>query len=149
MPSTLGTLATIVGVLSLPAAPARAPLPGFSKGVCTESPHVSDRPPDDPAASSLASPGATWFENEQRTLWAWWWGQTEDGSYKVLWVRPGLVLRVTGKRLDATSGPLRAEIPGGYDHTFQASGLYFPASGCWQVDATASGQSLRFVVRIP
>jgi hypothetical protein len=126
----------------------QAPQPGFAAGVCTESPHVRDRPPDDPGASSFASPGATWFANDSRTLWAWWWGKMSDGGYKVLWVRPGRALKVTGTRLDATSAPLRADIPSGYDDSFQASGLYFPGPGCWQVDATASGQTLRFVVRI-
>jgi hypothetical protein len=121
---------------------------GFSNGVCTESPEVSDRPPDDPNASSFASPGATWYANDSRTLWAWWWGKTPSGDYKVLWVRPPGTLSVTGKRLDGSSAPLSAHIPGGYDNTFQASGLSFPTAGCWQVDANASGQSLRFVVQI-
>jgi hypothetical protein len=33
------------------------PTAGFSNGACTESLKVSDRPPDDPGASSLASAG--------------------------------------------------------------------------------------------
>jgi hypothetical protein len=52
-------------------------------------------------------------------------------------------------RLDGASAPLETTIPGGYYSTYQASGLYFPESGCWQVDAAASGQTLRFVVHIP
>jgi hypothetical protein len=149
MPAAPGILVALIGSLVLPARPVQTPAPGFANGVCTESPHVSDRPPDDPGASSFASPGATWFANDSRTLWAWWWGKTSDGSYKVLWVRPGRWLVVTGKRLDGPSAPMRADIPGGYDNTYQASGLDFPAPGCWQVDAAASGQTLRFVVRIP
>jgi hypothetical protein len=148
MPSTIGILSALV-VAAFHAAPSQTPAPGFANGVCTESPHVSDRPPDDATASSFASPGATWFANDSRTLWAWWWGKTSGGDYKVLWVRPGRVLNVTGKRLDGESEPLRAWIPDGYYNTYQASGLDFPAAGCWQVDATASGQSLRFIVRIP
>jgi hypothetical protein len=145
--SALGILVTIVGLLS-PAVPRQTSAPGFANGVCTESPHVSDRPPDDPGASSFASPGATWFANDSRTLWAWWWGKTAGGDYKVLWVRPGQWLRVSGKRLDGDSEPMQPQIPDGYYNTYQASGLYFPKPGCWQVDAIASGQSLRFVVRI-
>jgi hypothetical protein len=140
--------AALTGILSVASSLAQTPAPGFAGGVCTESPHVSDRPPDDPGASSFASPGATWFANPSRTLWAWWWGKMSDGGYKVLWVRPGQSLIVTGKRLDRTAAPLRADIPGGYYNTYQASGLYFPEPGCWQIDATASTQTLRFVVRI-
>jgi hypothetical protein len=46
-----------------------------------------------------------------------------------------LTIDVTGKRLDGDSAPFRALIPPGYRFTYQASGLYFPAAGCWQVDA--------------
>jgi hypothetical protein len=147
MRSTIGIVTAVA--LSLSAAHGQTPAPGFADGVCTESPHVSDRPSDDPGASSLASPGATWFANDSRTLWAWWWGKTYTGDYKVLWVRPGRSLQVTGTRLDGASAPLTAHIPDGYYDTYQASGLYFPTSGCWQVDAAAAGQTLRFVVRIP
>jgi|SRR5579872_6626352 len=122
---------------------------GYRNGVCTESPTVRDRPADDPNASSFASPAGTWYANDSRTLWAWWWGRMSNGGYKVLWVRPGLALNVTGTRLDGTTGPLKADLPGGYFSSFQASGLYFPTAGCWEVDARAGGQSLRFVVRIP
>jgi hypothetical protein len=88
MPSSIGVYVTLVSLLFL-SAPAQTPAPGFTNGVCTESPHVSDRPLDDPHASSLASPGVTWFANDSRRLWAWWWGKTADGGCKILWIRPG------------------------------------------------------------
>ena len=47
---------------------------------CEVSPTVSDRPPDDPAASTFASPGGTWYANADRTLWAWWWGKRHNGE---------------------------------------------------------------------
>jgi hypothetical protein len=147
MASAIGVIVAIVGSLSLPAVLEQTSIPGFA-GVCTESPHVADRPPDDPGASSFASPGATWFANDSRTLWAWWWGKTYTGGYKVLWVRPGQSLNVTGTRLDGPSAPMRSDVPGGYDNTYQASELYFPESGCWQIDAAASGKTLRFVVHV-
>jgi len=133
--------------LTIAASP-QPPAPGFANGVCTESPKTTARPPDDSNASSFASPGATWFVNDNHTVWAWWWGRMEDGGYKVLWVRPGMAVNVTGTRLDGTAGPLRADIPSGYYTSFQASGLYFPSAGCWQVNAVATGESLRFVVKI-
>jgi hypothetical protein len=142
-------VAALTAFIFFAAAPSSMQTAGYSNGVCTESPTVRDRPPDDPNSSSFASPAGTWYANDSRTLWAWWWGRTSDGGYKVLWVRPGQALNVTGTRLDGTSAPLKAHIPGGYFSSFQASGLYFPTAGCWQVDARAGGQSLRFVVRIP
>jgi hypothetical protein len=55
-------------------------------------------------------------------------------------------LRVTGRKLDGDASPLTASIPSGYAITwgFQASGLYFPAAGCWQVVARV-GLTQRYV----
>ena len=117
---------------------------------CEVTKPVQDRPPDDPHASSFQSPGAIWYANRDRTLWAWWWGRTSTGGYKVLWVRPvGSELKVEGRRLDGPADPLIARIPDLYPWTYQASGLSFPAEGCWRVEATAGTASLTFVVRIP
>jgi hypothetical protein len=118
--------------------------------VCTVSEPVQDRPPDDPAASSFASPNGTWYANEARTMWAWWWGKRSVGDYKVLWVRPvGAQLKISGRRLDGESPPLAANIPSGYPYTFHATAIAFPSSGCWQVEGTAGDARLTFVVRIP
>src|SRR5829696_2245185 len=102
---------------------------------CPASRPVPERPPDDPRASSFASPHGTWYANEERTLWAWWWGRTGTDGYKVLWVRPiGAQLNVSGRRLDSGSEApgLTAHIPSGYPYSFQASGLSFPDAGCWE-----------------
>ena len=140
---------TVLVALTLSIAAAQAPTPGFTNGVCTVTESVSDRPPDDPHSTSFAIPHASWFANARRTVWAWWWGKTSDGGYKVLWVRPaGAQMTITGKRLDAESPAMTASIPAGYPFSYQASGLYFPAPGCWQVDGSASGESVRFVVLI-
>jgi hypothetical protein len=41
---------------------------------------------------------------------------------------------ITGRRLDATAPPLRADVPAGYGRTgFQASGVSFRTEGCWEV----------------
>jgi hypothetical protein len=83
-------------------------------------------------------------------MWAWWWGKRSTGDYKVLWVRPqGAKLTVTGHRLDGPAPPVTADIPSGYQWTFQASGVRFPTAGCWQVDANAGGKTITFVVKIP
>jgi hypothetical protein len=121
-----------------------------SSAPCEVTKPVQDRPPDDPHASSFQSPGGIWYANGDRTLWAWWWGRTSTGSYKVLWVRPvGSQLKVQGRRVDGPADPLTARIPDLYPWTYQASGLNFPAGGCWRVEATAGDASLTFVVRVP
>ena len=58
MRSWLGLLIALVTFPSFSQS-AQNPAPGFSNGVCTESPRVRARPPDDPGGSSFASPGAT------------------------------------------------------------------------------------------
>jgi hypothetical protein len=123
--------------------------PGYVNGVCHTSPTVKDRPPDDPNADTFASPGGTWYADRDRTIWAWWWGRRSDGSYKALWVRPkGSTLIVTGRRLDGPSSPLKADIARS-NYTFETSGLTFPKPGCWEVNASDAGKTLRFVVAIP
>ena len=54
-----------------------------------------------------------------------------------------------GRRLDAPAPPLRVDVPGGYGRSgFQASGLTFPAEGCWEVIGRVPGQGLRFIVHV-
>jgi hypothetical protein len=58
-------------------------------------------------------------------------------------------LRIEGKRLDAPAPPLRAYIPDGYGPTgFQATGLTFPAQGCWKVAGSLGRARLTFVVLV-
>lgn len=72
-----------------------------------------------------------------------------DGSIgqKFLWWRitPG-ILAITGRRLDAPAPPLQASIPDGYGTSgLQASGVFFPTEGCWEITGTVGGQTLSFV----
>lgn len=58
-------------------------------------------------------------------------------------------LRIEGKRLDAPSAPLRAEVPDGYgNYGFQATYIIFPTPGCWQVTGHVGVASLTFVTRV-
>jgi len=72
-----------------------------------------------------------------------------DGSIgqKFLWWRiTAGTLAITGRRLDAPAPSLRASIPDGYGSTgLQASGVYFPTEGCWEITGTVGGQTLSFV----
>lgn len=55
-------------------------------------------------------------------------------------------LTITGRRLDAPAPPLRASVPVGYGSTgFQASGVDFPAEGCWEITGTVGSSELTFV----
>jgi hypothetical protein len=57
------------------------------------------------------------------------------------------MLQVEGSRLDGEAPPLEAEIPCCYgDSGQQASGLFFPVPGCWEVVAQAEQETLRFVI---
>jgi hypothetical protein len=72
-----------------------------------------------------------------------------DGSigWKLGWWRevPGKLV-IAGRRLDAPGPPLRGEASDGYgDRGFQASGVYFPSPGCWEVTGTVGQVSLTFV----
>jgi hypothetical protein len=124
---------------------------GSRTTACTVSSTVSDRPPDDPAASTFASPGGTWYANADRTLWAWWWGKRHNGEYKVLWVRPrGEQVRVRGERLDGPPARLLQTFPATDSRaTFTPSSLAFPGPGCWSVSATSGKAEVEFVVAIP
>ena len=58
-------------------------------------------------------------------------------------------LAIVTRRLDATTAPLPADVPGGYGDTgFQVSGLNFPAAGCWEVSGRVGGNTLTFVVNV-
>lgn len=72
-----------------------------------------------------------------------------DGSigWKFGWWRKiGGDLTITGRRLDASGPPLRADVPSGYGPSgFQASGVYFPTEGCWEITGQVRTTALTFV----
>jgi hypothetical protein len=58
-------------------------------------------------------------------------------------------LTITGRRLDGSSAPLKAEVPSGYKPIgFQPSQLIFPSEGCWEIVGRADDATLRFVTEI-
>ena len=108
----------------------------------------------EPSSETNAFRGSagTWYTNADRTIWAG--GQATDLSAgasgnKVPWLRPsGTDLTVSGRRLDGESAPLRAVIPCCFPNSFQASGLYLPTDGCWEITAKAGAHRLTFVTRV-
>ncbi|HEV2778737.1 MAG TPA: hypothetical protein VGX25_04990 [Actinophytocola sp.] len=118
------------------------------------------RPPDGVAPGSLFG-SATSHGNG--TLWVGALGPDgvitaapdfveADGAigWKLGWWRAGRGrLTITGHRLDAAAPPLRADVPDGYGDTgFQASGVYFPAEGCWAVTGDIGTDPLTFVTLV-
>jgi len=116
------------------------------------SPCPVTRPPDPPlipppSVGSTQPPAERfWYGND-----ALWLTLPTDGvmwSSKVMWWRtlPG-ELTITGRRLDGPAPPLEADLSGGYGtEGFQASGINFPTSGCWEVVGSVANRDLCFVV---
>jgi hypothetical protein len=129
---------------------------GALAGVCTVTKVEWAIPPEDSTVDDEPEYGYYWV-NEDRSIWAsaWW---TEDDEYhlqagdegmKVGWFRPaGADLEITGQRIDEKAPPLEAKIPCCYPTRFQATGLYFPTEGCWEVTATAAESELSFVLKV-
>ena len=112
--------------------------------------------PDDPAINNSPAYG-NYYVNEDLSIWAsaWWTDSDEyqltasEDGIKLGWFRPaGAELTITGLRLDAEVPALKAEIPCCYPTRFQATGLYFPTEGGWEVTAKADNKSLSFVVMV-
>lgn len=113
-------------------------------------------PPDDPAVSDPPAYGY-YYVNADRSIWASaWWSENKafplraggEGN-KMGWFRPaGADLEIVGQRLDAEAPPLEAHASCCYPTRFQASGVYFPTEGCWEVTASAAGSLITFVVKV-
>lgn len=110
--------------------------------------------PEDSAVSGKPENGY-YYVNQDRSIWAsaWWFEQEEnylranEEGIKVGWFRPeGAVLEILGERLDVEGAPLDVDIPCCYPTRFQATGLYFPTEGCWEITAKATKNELIFVV---
>ncbi len=112
------------------------------------------KPPDDPAVQNPPVYGH-YYANQDRSLLAsaWWTGEEDqslrvrENGVKVGWFRPaGVLLEMSGQRIDGQAPPLEAHVPCCYPTQFQATGLIFPTAGCWKVSAKAAGSELAFVV---
>jgi hypothetical protein len=122
---------------------------------CPVTEPVWAKPPEDFAVQGSPEYGY-YFVNEDRSIWAsaWWAGQEENyllpgEDIKVGWFRPeGAPLEITGQRLDTQASPLEVHIPCCYPTRFQATGLYFPTGGCWEVTAKAAGSVLSFIIKV-
>ena len=110
-------------------------------------------PPEDTASNDPPGYGYYFVNEDQSILAAAWYVKDEkplqvnEEGFKVGWFRPeGAPLEITGRCIDGQADPLVAEIPCCYPTRFQATGLYFPSEGCWEVNAKAADRSISFVV---
>jgi len=121
-----------------------------TRSECAVTQPIKDQPPKDPNADPFGF--GPWYVNADRTIWAGFDAVScvSGGKRnKVLWIRPqGTQPQVTGQRLDADAPPLKARIPCCYPTGFQATGLFFPSAGCWEVTAKAGSSELKYVTRV-
>lgn len=74
-----------------------------------------------------------------------------DGSLQMKfpwWRNSEAALEITGRRLDATAPPLRAEIGSSGDVHMVPTYLIFPSTGCWEVSGKTGGVSLVFITEV-
>lgn len=58
-------------------------------------------------------------------------------------------LKISGRRLDTASPPLRSDVPAGFgDIGFQPTAIIFPTPGCWEVTGRVGDASLTFVTKV-
>jgi hypothetical protein len=158
-PPAPATLTPIPPSFVAPVAPAATPLPAeiLNDGCPVSEPNGMVPPGEDPDfASNVLGNGALFvglypdgtvvFEpggygtraGDGTLAMKFWWWRGVEGQ-----------LEISGRRLDGDSGPMWAEVPGGYGDTgFQATGLVFPGEGCWEVTGRVGESTLTFVTRI-
>ena len=137
------------------AAPASSPSPSRTSplaaapGGCPATTPVTDERPKN---TNTASFGRGWYVSPDRLLWASASGPFYVGENKVLWERPGSIVSLSGKLLSGdpkAAGVPTITGPQGYESLdYQASGVTFPAPGCWEVEARALSSVLDFVVYV-
>ena len=116
---------------------------------CLVTTPVTDEHPKNPNTASFSR---GWFMSPDHLLWASAGVPLFVGENKVLWERPGSTVQISGKLLDGdakAAGAPTISGPQGYEGSDnQASGVTFPAPGCWEVEARAASSVLDFVVYV-
>jgi hypothetical protein len=137
-------------LLLVPGVPGQAP--GIQKRPkpalnCPVSPTIEAKAPSEPGVDPLVG---RWYVNNDRSIWAMLMSSWQAGrGNKMPWLRPaGVQLVITGRRLDGPASPLKATVAGNYSTSFQATGLEFPAEGCWEITGKAGHKSLTFVTTV-
>jgi beta-lactamase regulating signal transducer with metallopeptidase domain len=90
-----------------------------------------------------------WIINADRTIWAPDQPYVANRVVNSIWMRPADTdLKVTGRRLDGDSPLLQAGPAAPLRTGYIAVGLTFPASGCWEITATAGASKLTFITQV-
>lgn len=144
---TLAACGPVGGSAAIPSATSRTASAASGPAGCPITAPVTD---EHPKNTNTASFDRRWYVSPDRLLWASASGPFYVGSNKVLWERPGSVVSITGKLLDGdakAAGVPTITGPQGYEgFDYQASGVTFPVSGCWEVEGRAESSVLDFVV---
>ena len=110
----------------------------------------NSQPPGSTFGSVFHGNGALWVGLWDSNVVVW--PPEPDGSVdaKFGWWRAASGdLRIDGRRLDAAAPPLTANVPEVYGSTgFQATGIFFPSAGCWEVTGRVGSASLTFVTLV-
>lgn len=122
----------------------------FKPQMCSATRPTEAVPPSENDA--FRGSNGSWYTNADQTIWAGGMATHllagPEGN-KVPWIRPkGSVLTIVGRRLDGESPPLRVSVPCCYGGTFQATGLFVPSEGCWEITARAGDRKLTFVTEV-
>ncbi len=133
------------------ATPTRTPV----AAACETTRPNGDTPPGE-------EPGPRWYGNGRLYTGLSETGETladsrsvaADGSIGTKfgwWRAPGVGaagdLRITGHEI-GTGAIITASIPDGYGQRFQASGITFPAEGCYEITAQSGDAQLTFVTKV-
>jgi hypothetical protein len=146
----LWVLTQAAGAVAKEGTPEASPASGIIDCPVT-TPVLADPPePTQPAGMSRDPLGLSWwYVSDDGLLWTEAVPYRQTGGEKVLWLKPiGATLTVTGRRLDGNTPPLDADVPSGYGGDYQASAVFFPSAGCWEVTARADESELRFVTLV-
>ena len=126
----------------------------YTENSCLPTEPQWSKPPEDAALSGPPEYGY-YFVNADQFIWASAWQVKDaenpfragDEGNKISWFRPeGAEWMITGRRLDAEAPSLEAKTGCNYPTRFQASGMYFPTEGCWEIIAHAQDRELTFIV---
>ena len=143
--ATLVLLAVVVSATAATRSKETAPTTATISQIdsCREAHPIWRRQPGDQRESP-------WFGSLGGSLWASASGAWYAGLNKIGWNRPpNAEVTILATLTSGVAPQVRQTVsPTGYRGSIQPSVVFFPASGCWTVVATAGSSRIRFFVRV-